>query len=69
MRCVVKTALRRGALGGSKQLFVLEKQDLIGATEAGVGRLGGDERRGMAARRVSHGRAAFFCQLAEGELL
>jgi hypothetical protein len=54
------------APGGSKQLFVLQKQDLIGATGAGVASLGGDERRGMAARRVSHDRAAFFCQFAEG---
>jgi hypothetical protein len=63
---VVKSSLRPGTAGGSKQLFVIEKQDSIGATGAGGGRLGGDERQGMAARRASHGRAAFFCQLAEG---
>jgi hypothetical protein len=45
-RGIVKTTLRPGRAGGSKQFFVLEKQDLTGGTRAGGGRLGGDERRG-----------------------
>ena len=42
---VVKATLHPGGAGGSKQFFVLEKQDLTGGTGAGGGRLGGDERR------------------------